>query len=340
MFAQLVLGFCTVMAAGWCPAAAQEIATPGPAYRLLAPKNVNALQQELDRASAEGYEVALAWPAYQLAVLRRRDPTEPAASYRVLNGEKAIKEALAQGYRAVPDTLDVKRGALLAIAVKCAAGDRHESLILQTSRTHTLEKEIQTARATGFHVIGLTSDDTGHAALLERLAGDPSRTESANAIALIAASAQDTLQKELASQAAAGYQIAQAASWKETVLVLERRDGVPVDYQVLSTTKSHTLEREMNAAVAKGYRLRPGTLHAQQKGAVPMLGRMGSDFIAIMEKATDAVPPPGYVIIGARRTQTLVREFEAAVEQGLVPVALTLGYSEQETVVVFERPPQ
>jgi hypothetical protein len=34
---------------------------------------------------------------------------------------------------------------------------------------------------------------------------------------------------------------------------------------------------------------------------------------------------------------TLIREFDEAVAKGLAPVGLTLGYSDQETLVLFER---
>lgn len=341
MPALLAIALCTGFSSGELPVPAQET-TAAAAFRLVSAKSVDDLQQELDRASADGYAVALAWPAYELVILRRREVSEAPASYRVFNGEQAIKDGLTQGYRAVPDTLDVRQGALLVIAAKATSTDPYESLLLHTNRTGTLETEIRNARTRGYHVVGMTSDDAGHAALLERRPAQPPAESNGKAVALIAASAQDTLQKELAVRASAGYGIAQASSWKETVLALEHRGGgTPLEYRVLSTTKSSTLEREMNAAAANGFRLTPGTIHAQQKGAVPLFGgRLGTDYVAIMEKASGGDSAAEYVIVGARRIKTLVREFDEAVAKGLVPVALSLGYSDQETLVIFERPRQ
>jgi hypothetical protein len=320
----------------------QEAATQRPAFRLVHAKNVDILQQELDRASAEGYAVSLAWPGYDLVVLRRRSATELLGAYRVLKGNENIAQSLLQGYRALPDTLEVTGGTLLVIAQPPGEGVRYESLILRTSGTSALDREIRDARAKGFHVVGMASDDSGHAAVLERRGGEMAEPGGADAVALIAASRQDTLQKELADRSAAGYRIAQASSWTETVLALEQRDGdTPLEYLVLSTTRGSTLEREMNGAAVKGFRLTPGTLHAQQKGAVPIFGgRMGTEYVAIMEKCTDTHSVAGYVIVGARRIGTLTREFDAAVAKGLVPVAMTLGYSDQEMLVVLERPRQ
>ena len=334
----LMMGVWLVVSACQVPAMAQETATGGPAFRLVHAKNVEDLQRELDRASDAGYAVALAWPAYDLAILRRRAIAEARSAYRVLDGMPEIQLWLGKGYRAVPDTLDVSGEALFVIAVPPREGESYESFVLRTSGSDTLDREIRDAHAKGYRVIGMTSGGSGHAALLERPRGEPLASGS-GAAAVIGAKRQETLQKELTDRAAAGYRIAQASSWTETALALERREGeTPLEYVVLSTTKASTLEREMNVAAEKGFRFTPGTLHAQQKGAVPIFGgRTGTDYVAIMEKQSGAGPASGYAIVGARRIGTLVREFDEAVAKGLVPVALTLGYSDQETLVLFQR---
>lgn len=337
MPALLTVALCATLSISSPPATSQDASGTAP-FRLVNASNLDDLQRALDTASTDGYVVALAWPAYELAILRRRAASESSRSYRVFNGEKAIKGGLSQGYRAVPDTLDVKGGALLVVAFKSSEDEQYESLLIHTSRTSTLETEIQRARVDDFRVIGMATDDHGHAALLERRADQPS-AKSGEASAVVATSAQETLQKELAARAAGGYCIVQASSWKETIVALERTDdGVPREYRVLSTTKSGTLEREMNAAAEKGFRLTPGTLHAQQKGVVPLFGRTGTDYVAIMERSAGVGPAAEYLIVGARRLKTLVREFDDAVAKGLVPVAMSLPFSDQETLVVFERP--
>ena len=313
---------------GW----AQAPAGPPAPYRLLVAKNCQALDQELERAAREGYAVELGWPSYELVLLRRSEPGETPATYRVLDGKKALEDALARRHCVVPDTLDTAGGRLRAIAT--TPGDPPcESVLLQTSRTGTLDTEIQDAVSNGFHVIGMASDDSGHAALLQRAAGG-----SKASAALVAASVQETLQQELSARAAAGYRIASSSAWKETLFSLDHHEEVPkVEYRVLSTTKSSTLEQELNAAAAKGFRFTPGTLHAVQKGAVPMFGRLGTDYVAVVESGVGAREAP-YYMVGARRLSTLIREFDDAVAKGFAPVALALGYSDQETIVLFERP--
>ncbi len=337
MSARLAVGLCVVLRICAVPAPAQEVAKPLPAFRLLDTNRVERLQEELDEASAGGYAVAFGSPAYQRLVLRPRAEAEERAAYRVLEGKDAIEQALAQGYRALPGLVDTRAGRPAVIARKARETDRYESLLLHANRTGTLDREIGEARARGFCVIGMGSDDEGHWAILERPAERPVG-DRAEAAVLLATSTQETLQKELSARAADGYHIVATSAWKEILVSLQRRAGEkPVGYRVLSTTRSGTLEREINAAAEQGFRFSPGTLHAVQKGAVPMLGRTGTEYTAIMEKRADDEPHRHYVIVGARRSSTLAREFEDAVGKGLSPVALTLGYSDQETLILFER---
>jgi hypothetical protein len=336
MRAQLLTGLCIFLATCTIPAAAQEPPAAGPAHRLIIAKNVDKLQEELDRAAADGYAVALGWPGYAIAILTRRAEGGPRPEYRVFNGEKAIQQGLAQGYRAVPDTLDVYGDAPLVIARKAVDAEKSESLLLRAHRTATLDKEVREAAARGFRVIGMASNDSGHSVLLERAAGTPPDVAGADVAALIAVSRQDSLQSELASRAAAGYRIAQSSCWNETLLSLERRHAEkPPEYRVLSAAKSTTLEQEIGMAATEGFRYTPGTLHAVQK-SVPLFGAMSVEYLAIMEKAADDVSRE-YFLVSVRRVKTLAQEFDDAVARGFTPVALSLPFQSQEALVLFER---
>lgn len=318
-------------------ASGQTATSPGPAFRLIDAKNLTALQQELDRAAADGYVVMLAWPGYERVILGRGRDDQPRPVYRVFSGEKEIRQRLAQGYRAVPDTLDVYDGTLSVIARQVEEIDRCEPLLLKTTLTGRLTEELEQAATKGFRIVGMASDDSGHAALLERVMGGVAGVNRSNDVALIAANRQDTLQKELSDRVSAGYRIVGSSSWKETLIALERREEAAVDYRVLSTTKSATLEQEMNAAAAQGFHYTPSTLQVVQKGAMPLLGRFGSEYVVVMEKHAGERPHE-YFIVAAKRTGTIIKEFDEAIARGLVPVASMIGYSEQETLVVFDRP--
>lgn len=105
---------------------------------------------------------------------------------------------LAQGYRAVPDTLDTRGGKPSVVARNASNREPTQSMLLHANRTGTLDTEIQEAAAKGYRVTGLASDDSGHAALLERAGGGSAAT---NRVALLGCSRQDTLQKELTEHA-------------------------------------------------------------------------------------------------------------------------------------------
>jgi len=324
MSGRLTRGLWVILLLSTIPVPSQEAATAQPAYRLLSTDSLEDLQQALDDASANGYAPAFGSPAYQLLVLRRRADSEEPSAYRVLDGPKAIEQAMAQGLRAIPGTFDTAGGTLVAIARRASETERHELLVLQTNRTGTLNDE-------------MASDDAGHSALLERPANVTPEAGSVDPGALVAANTQDTLQQELAARAEAGYHIVQASAWKEMLLALERREGQePTEYRVLSTTRSGTLGREVNAAASQGFRYVPGTLHAVQKGAT-LFGRAGSEFVAIMERAPSGDAAREYFLVGARRVSTLTREFDEAVTGGFAPVGLTLGYQEQENLILLDR---
>ena len=83
---------------------------------------------------------------------------------------------------------------------------------------------------------------------------------------------------------------------------------------LLSTTKTETLEREMNQAVARGYRLHPLSLAGIYRS---MSGAF--ETVAVMEKRES--PAVEYRVIGAARAGTFEKELTAAGEQGWELVA-------------------
>lgn len=153
---------------------------------------------------------------------------------------------------------------LLTPASAFAQDDRY--LLLAASRTATLQSEIDEAAGTGFRVVAASrADDSELLVLLER-------SEHTYSYRLLATTRTGTLQREIEEAAAAGYRIvprtvttkrtvgslfADSNDEGELIVIMERsaEDVAPVQYLVLATSRTGTLQREMSDAVAGGFAL-------------------------------------------------------------------------------------
>jgi hypothetical protein len=322
------------------PATGQEPARPAPPFRIADEGNWEKQQQAVSQAASEGYLVMIGRPTDNLVILRRRGENEPAASYKVVQTKKEIEQELARGYRAVPGTLDVNEyGTPLVMARKADEAEPREVLVVEATRASTLDKKVLEGRAKGFRVVGMASGPGGHAALLERPAGSPPGPGNIDPKAYIAAKGKEAVQQELAASAAAGYRIAQATAFNEMRVALEPHDGQsPIEYRVLAAMRNQTLLEQISAASAEGFTVTPGTLHAVQKGSVLGMPRLGSEYMVVLQKGAGAAPGPEYFIVAFRKRSTLTREFDEAVAAGYAPVAAVIGFQEQDSLVLFERP--
>ena len=89
------------------------------------------------------------------------------------------------------------------------------------------------------------------------------------------------------------------------------------------------IEREMNGAVSRGFRLQRG-------GLFLVFGwhlRLG----VIMEKTTQPQPDVEYVVIGTFRTSTLKREMDDALSRGFSPIGM-VTQPPAPRFIVFQRP--
>lgn len=314
---------------------------PAPRYLVLDTRKADSLQKELDLAAAAGHRVLSGNAAYLVLVLERSPEAEPVREYRLLRDlGKELARASAEGFRFMPSTLGARGVATAIVERDPGAPAGYEYVIVDTTRTSTLEREIVGALAQGYHVAGLASDNHGHFAVLERpRGGDPSAAElppAGDRVKLLAANSPSTLQAELSAHAVLGYRVLFASAAKETLLWLERSEtpAEAVEYRVLSTTKSDTLQREMNEAAAAGFRFLPRTLTAVQRTA-PLFGAYAHELGAVMEKAAP-VPAVEYLVVGTRRVSTLQKELQDSAARGYAVTRLILSYDEQ--VLVMERP--
>lgn len=147
--------------------------------------------------------------------------------------------------------------ALLALSVAAAveaqeAADKY--LLLATERTQTMQREIDEAAAQGFRVVAASPTDGDEAIILLE------RTTGKYEYRLLAATRAQTLQREINDAAGAGYSLvkrAVARKGDELLVLMERGPERPAktEYQVLSTERTDTLQKEIRQASLDGYTL-------------------------------------------------------------------------------------
>jgi hypothetical protein len=160
--------------------------------------------------------------------------------------------------------------------------------VLATTKTSTMEKELNEAAEAGFRFQAVMGGESAFGG--KEVVVIMSRTERKAAARfgyrLLATSKTSTMQKELQEAADAGYAykgqtIFQSAfGGDEVVVILERdKDAVtrPLEYKLLAASKTSTLEKEVQQAGAVGYEIVGMTL------AKTALG--GKELVAILKRS-------------------------------------------------------
>lgn len=149
---------------------------------------------------------------------------------------------------------------------------------------------------------------------------------------LLATTRTGTMQKEISEMAARGYRIivGSPTSGDEMALFMSH-DGTaqaPYKYTLLATTRTGTMQKELNEAAAGGFRLIPSTMIAKKS----FMG--GVEIVMIIEQAPKATRQYEYKLLATNLTGTLQKEVTAAVAAGFVVVGMV---SRDEHMVVMER---
>jgi|KBSSwiStaDraftv2_1062776.scaffolds.fasta_scaffold12599_9 hypothetical protein len=160
--------------------------------------------------------------------------------------------------------------------------------VLATSKTSTMEKELNEAAEAGFRFQAVMGGESAFGG--KEVVVIMSRAERKSAgrfgYRLLATSKTSTMQKELQDAADAGYAykgqtIFQSAfGGDEVVVILERdKDAVnrPLEYKLLATSKTSTLEKEVQQAGAVGYEVVGMTLSKTTLG--------GKELVAILKRS-------------------------------------------------------
>ena len=162
----------------------------------------------------------------------------------------------------------------VTLALICAAGaaahgqERDRYLLLATTRTSTMEQEVNEAAAKGYRVVAASRTEGSEViVVLEQARGD-------YRYRLLATTRTGTLQKEISDAAQAGFHlvpkgvttkrtgnnVARALGGGNTgegeLLVLMEKGPEPIPnsrYLVVATSRTGTMQKELSEAVDRGY---------------------------------------------------------------------------------------
>ena len=140
------------------------------------------------------------------------------------------------------------------------------------------------------------------------------------------------MQKELDETAAKGYRIlvGSPTSGAEMAIFLSREAAPenPYQYKLLTTTRTGTMQKELNEAAANGFRLLPRTMIAKAQ----LLG--GVEIVMILEKPPVVEKKYDYKLLATSLTSTLQKEVTDAQSAGYVIIGMV---SRGEHMVIMER---
>lgn len=161
--------------------------------------------------------------------------------------------------------------------------------VLATNRTSTMEKELNDAAEAGFRFQSVMGGDSAFGG--KEVVVVMSRSRSGTKVGrfgykLLATSKTSTMQKEMQDAADAGFEYKgqtvfnSAFGGDEVVVILERdKDAVAtsVEYTLMATSKTSTLQKELQEAGELGYELVGMTISKTALG--------GKELVAIMKRA-------------------------------------------------------
>lgn len=179
---------------------------------------------------------------------------------------------------------------LLAVFIGSAhaqsASGSVEYRVLATSKTSTMEKELNEAAEGGFRFRAVMGGETSFGGGEVIVVMSKEEAKGRYAYRLLATSRTSTMQKELQQAADAGYHYRGQTVFEtlfggdEVVVILERDEDAasqPFEYKLFATSKTSTLQKELLEAGDAGYEVVGMTVSKTAIG--------GSELVAIARKA-------------------------------------------------------
>ena len=152
---------------------------------------------------------------------------------------------------------------------------------------------------------------------------------------LLATKKTATMQKELQEAAALGFRVlvGSPTSGTEMAVFLERVATPPdiYQYKLLATTRTGTMQKELNEMAADGYRLLPRTM-ISKVDITPFKG--GQEIVVLLEKEPNSKRHYDYKLLATTLTSTLQKEVKEAMEAGYILAGMV---SRGEHMVIMEK---
>jgi hypothetical protein len=144
---------------------------------------------------------------------------------------------------------------------------------------------------------------------------------------VLATNKTSTMQKEMQDAAAAGFRFGgtmggtTAGGGNQVVVVMTRGGGAAqrFEYRLLATSKTSTMQRELQDAAAAGFEYKGQTVFSSMFG--------GQEVVVILEKDRESPPKNRweYRLLATSKTSTMERELADAGAQGFEFVGITVG---------------
>lgn len=165
------------------------------------------------------------------------------------------------GFAKTPKAKAAKKAATITPTPFTQRGDM-EYLLLATNKTGTMQKEMNEAGQEGYRFEGTMGGETSvggkeTVVIMGRPKG--AKTTASYQYKLLATQKTSTMQKEMNQAAAAGFiykgQTVFDTSFggKEVVVIMELSPEAKEEYQLLATSKTSTMQKEMNQIATQGF---------------------------------------------------------------------------------------
>ena len=146
-----------------------------------------------------------------------------------------------------------------------AEAESFEYQVVSTSKTSTFEKELNAAAEKGFYLSSIMGGETTFGwrevvAVMQREAGGG--TKARRVYKLLATNRTSTMDKELRELGAAGFEYRGQTAFetafrgREVIVILEKDEARPakrIDYRLVATTRTSTMQKELQEAGAEQF---------------------------------------------------------------------------------------
>jgi len=144
---------------------------------------------------------------------------------------------------------------------------------------------------------------------------------------VLATNKTSTMQKELNEAADAGFRFGAVMGGEtsfggsEAAVVMQKATGASrFEYKLLATSKTSTMQKELQEASDAGFRYVGQTVFKSMFG--------GAEVACILERDAGAAPPAEkheYRLLATKKTSTMQKELQEAGDEGFMIIGMTVG---------------